>query len=268
MPKQQIPAKQQGLWRTRIVIILLCAVIGAGAGFASTLRSWTKPRIESRLAIPRAMELGNYFALFGTYQLVSGAEQENNDSGTQLQAEIFAEFNRTLQSGLLAEFLIQQNTVKDWAKFQNQTADQTASEFAQMFTFSTQNGETLVSVESPFANTDLTVRLLTDFIDFADIKTKEELYADLIYKWKVLFQQIKGAVENLNDSAAKQDWENKLKLMQSVQPLDDKLVPYRYVKVPAQVQQASADISAAVIIGAIIGFAVGLPMSLATVRRM
>ena len=50
----------------------------------------------------------------------------------------------------------------------------------------------------------------------------------MITKWKSLFEQVKNAADAKIDVS----WENKLKMMQSVQPLDNNLVAFHFVQQP------------------------------------
>ncbi len=62
-------------------------------------------------------------------------------------------------------------------------------------------------------NAEEAQKLLADFIPLVNTQARDKLNADLIAKWKVLFQQIKTASElNINGKQGSQDWAAKLQM--------------------------------------------------------
>lgn len=241
------------------LLLLSFVVIGGGVGFGIASLQTPKWKATAQLEAPKLPALGNYFELFNLYTFLSGGEQtsyklikddKNNFSLTpevskQVETlaveESYAEFKRNLISpDVLIQFLIGQEKVKQQATTQNQPLFVVAQSMLPQFVFqhaSRSVPSDRLSVISD--NPDEAARLLNEFIAFASQTTRQTLNAELIAKWKTLFNLVNNAVQaNLgvtqqgaNFSA--QDWRGKLKIMQSVKPLDDQLVPFRFAKSPS-----------------------------------
>ena len=67
-----------------------------------------------------------------------------------------------------------------------------------------------------------------EYIRYVNNQARQTLNNELITKWKSLFEQVKNAADAKIDVS----WENKLKMMQSVQPLDNNLVAFHFVQQP------------------------------------
>lgn len=250
--------QQKGSFLKGLVTLALTAAIGAGAGFGGSQLQTPQWKAEASFDQPRILELGNYYSLFSTYTFLNGGEGVAyqvvaNDKGvltltpsSSPKAEqeainsSYQEFKRNLNSpDQLLAFLTQAESVKRKAQLENQPVALIAQQVAGQFEFKGKTATQADSLSVVSANPEEANQLLSDFIAFTNQQTKQSLNAELIAKWKNLFQQITktveiklGAVQQGNQIAV-QDWNGKLNLMRSVQPLDDKLVAYRFVKSPS-----------------------------------
>ncbi|EFM95725.1 hypothetical protein [Actinobacillus pleuropneumoniae] len=239
--------------------LIISTAVGVAGGFGLSSLDTQTWKATAEFEPPKVSTLGNYYTLFSTYTFLNGGDGVSynviaDDKGSlSLAPEIcrkaedsatlgsYNEFKRNLIStDVLVEFLTQTETVKLKAQLTHQPIVMTAQSLAEQFVFQaatkTQPFDSL-SVRS--ANPEEAYKLLNDFIAFANQQTKQTLNAELVAKWKNLFQQIKsaadiklGAIQQGNQIAT-QDWNGKLNLMRSVQPLDDQLTAFRFVKTPS-----------------------------------
>lgn len=234
-----------------VLILTACIAFGAGAGWG--LAGTQKPqwRATAQFEQPTVLELGNYYALASTYALVSGNKMDNFDKA--LSEKSYAEFKRQLLSADVEK-----------AFFAEKSAD-----YALQFDDKTQR------LHLTLNSAEMAKPLLDEYLQFANLRTRAILNGELIEQWKVLFQQVKNAVENrlgaiqTGEQIAAQDWNGKLNLMKSVQPLDDKLIAYRLLQSPSVPSQPhSPDKLLWLMIGAASGLLFGLfCLSLLTFRR-
>ena len=190
--------------------ILLLTAVGAGVGYGASLVLPTQWQAVTKFEAPKTAELGNYLSLSSTYSLVSGAENAADLSKMVNDAQ------------LRQEFLTQYEPIKQQAALENKPVATLvqAVEKSISFTNDTLSVSSLSALQAE--------SLIGDYIRFINTKTKEKLNQDLVAKWKALFQQVKAAAESKIDAS----WENKLKMMQSVSPLDNQLVAFRFVQMP------------------------------------
>lgn len=240
------------------IILLFCIGLGAGLGWGGSSLITPKWRAIAQFDAPTVPELGNYFSLFSTYQLLSGADHmayklvkednshlvltpEMTDSAESLAIEkSYNEFKRMLTSpDVLQQFLQQNDTVKQLAATQNMPVILLSQTLAEQFFFQPATRSMPVDrMNLVLENPEQASQLLTEFISFANLKARESLNAELIQKWKTLFIQVKNAAEmNLGamqqgSHIGQQDWKGKFSMMRAVQPLDDELVAFRYIKTP------------------------------------
>lgn len=241
----------QSLFNTalrRIAVLVGMTAVGAGIGWGASHLDTPKWKAEAQLQQPSVLELGNYHSLSSMYDFIRGgasaqsgdtaanAEQSDNATETAYDA-----FKRTVRSpDVLVNFLSQTETVKLKAQAENQAVSIIAQQVAGEFGF--ENAD----VEQPFdrlsvtsTNPEAANKLLNEFLIFANAQTRSALNAELVAKWKVLFQRVKTAAENKlgathqGSQIAAEDWDGKLRMMRSVQPLDDSLVAYRLAKAPS-----------------------------------
>ncbi len=205
--------------------ILLLTAVGAGVGYGASLVLPTQWQAVTKFEAPKTAELGNYLSLSSTYSLVSGAENAADLSKIEAQtgAQSYAEFQKMVNDAQLRqEFLTQYEPIKQQAALENKSVATLvqAVEKSISFTNDTLSVSSLSALQAE--------SLIGDYIRFINTKTKEKLNQDLVAKWKALFQQVKAAAESKIDAS----WENKLKMMQSVSPLDNQLVAFRFVQMP------------------------------------
>lgn len=228
-----------------------CIALGAAVGFGLSHLPKTQWRASAQFDLPTVSELGNYYSLASTYLLLQGDSQANHDQ--RLSEKSYAEFKRNLLSPDLQR-----------AFFREKVAD-----YALQFDDKTQR------LSLTLDNPNQVEPLLNAFVEQANKRSRVVLNGELIDKWKVLFQQVKSAAEHnlgaiqLGSQVAQQDWSGKLKLMKSVQPLDDKLTAYRFIESPVTPQSPhSPDKWLWAMIGAVAGLVLGLfRLSLSSFHR-
>ncbi|WP_303818457.1 hypothetical protein [Actinobacillus minor] len=218
------------MFRKLFATILITAV-GAGVGFAGAKFQPTQWQASAQFEQPRIAELGNYLTLFATYHLISGnasAADMNKMEANAAEAS-YTEFKKNIQSPeKLALFLSTTDLVKSQAKLEGLSEQAAIQQLSKHFQFIEGNNQpdTLTITSSSTQEAD---KLFGEYLRYVNTQTKNTLNNDLIAKWKSLFQQVKAAADAKIDAS----WENKLKMMASVKPLDDKLVTFRFAKLPA-----------------------------------
>lgn len=246
---------------TGAITLALSTAIGAGIGFGASYLQTPKWRATAQFDQPRITELGNYFDLYSTYTFLNGGEPQSytllkNEQGQfslapqrSQTAEKMAieatynEFKRNLTSpDVLKDYLTRTNLVKVKSQTENISETAAMEQLSSQFNFQRANinkgSADSLSVTS--TKTDEAAKMLNGFIQFANQQTRVNLNGDLIAKWKLLFQQVKNAAElkigptQQGNQIAMQDWNGKLNMMKTVQPLDNKLVAYRFVQSPTE----------------------------------
>ncbi|WGE89211.1 transporter [Actinobacillus arthritidis] len=268
-----------------LLTLIITTAIGGGIGFGLSFAQKSTWTATAQFEQPSVSELGNYYTLFSTYSFLNGGDSVSYrvvkdekgalvlapESGAKAEEKVKTEsydvFKRTLRSpDVLTAFLAQTETVKLKAQLENKPTAIIAQNLAQQFVFQD------IAKSQPFEQLSVTSenpedanKLLSDFIAFASQQAKQTLNAELIAKWKVLFQQIKNVAEiklgatQQGNQIAMQDWNGKLNLMRSVQPLDDKLVPFKFVKSPSVPLMPSSPAQALwIMIGALVGLLCGM----------
>ncbi|WP_044024196.1 transporter [Actinobacillus ureae] len=239
--------------------LIFTTAIGVGAAFSLTQLQTPVWKSVAQFDQPRVLELGNYYALYSTYSFLNSGDNvtyhvlKDDKSALSLAPAVsqkaeelaaqaaYEEFKRNLTSvDVLVNFLAQTETVKLKVQLENKPIAVMAQQMATQFVFdnaSKRQPADRLSVSS--VNPEEAQQLLSQFIAFANQQTKQTLNAELIAKWKILFQQVKtaaeiklGATQQGNQIAAQDYWNGKLVLMRSAQPQDDKLVAFRFVKAP------------------------------------
>lgn len=253
----------------RLLVILLFTAIGAGAGFGLSYLQPEKWKVTAQFEQPTVPDLGNYYTLASTYHFLNANSQDNQAAQKQVVEQSYDEFKRHLASAdLLQAYLVQTEIVKLKAQVEKKTVAVVANEIAEQVKVYKEPAASADHLSMTLENAEDAQKLLTDFIQLANAQAREKLNADLIAKWKVLFQQIKTASElNLG---AKQggDWAAKLQMMRSVQPLDNTLTSYRLVKSPSvPLKPESPDRLFWLMIGALSGLLIGGILSFAVKAR-
>lgn len=247
----------------RFLFIILFAIIGAGAGFGLSYTQTEQWKITAQFEQPTTPDLGNYYSLLSTYNFLNTNNQEKTDQKESVEL-VYTEFKRNLMSAdLLKSYLEQAESVKLKAQVKKKSVVVVASELAEQFRFQKDPDISVDNISLISDNAEEAKQLLTGFILLANAQAREKLNADLITKWKVLFQQIKTASElSPSNKQGEISWANKLKMMQSVQPLDDNLITYRLVKSPSvSLKPEAPNRLFWTILGAIIALILGLLLS-------
>lgn len=234
-------------------VSLLCAVIGAGIGafFAQHLPHYVK--VSARFEAPKIADLGNYYSLLQTYTLV---QNDGKTTPTLEQSAVetaYAEFQKALAApDVKRAFLANHPTVKQIAEVYHQPVEPFAEVLAEKLVFDLPSNTLRFSLVNPTQAT----QVLNDFIALHTDRTRQLLNNDLISKWKFLFQSVKQSADaNLGEI-----WHAKLKMMLSVQPLDNQLTPYRFQQTVLAEKQSP--FSEAFIYKLLIGGGLGLLLGL------
>lgn len=238
----------------KLILSLLFIVLGGGIG--ATIAHFYPPKwqVSVQFDTPKMDELGNYFSLYSTYSLVSGDADAVDMTKVEKKATeaAYQEFSTLLSSpAQLEAYLAQSPFVKSLATIEQISEQETAKKLTAHFQFDNQNGHvqfTLTSFDRQEVDS-----LFVDYIRYINQQARDTLNKGLIDKWKALFGQVKQAAEAKIDVS----WENKLKMMQSVKPLDNNLVAFRFVQSPMLSQSAKPYIS-----GTVAGAVAGLIFSL------
>lgn len=248
-----------GTFLKNLIILVFFVVLGGTGGWLLASQQPTLWRASAQFDQPTAVELNNYYSLATTYALVQNG---SNDLDKPLTDKAFAEFKRNLQSlDLLKAFVAQSEHLKKQADAKGWSLGKATDAFLQGVSFDEKSAKLHLTLDSA----EDSQKLLNELIQYATLQTRLGLNQELIEKWKVLFQQVKTAAETnlgaiqVGSQVAQQDWNGKLKVMQSVQPLDNKLQAYRLLSSPELPQQPhSPNKLLWAMIGTLIGLAFGL----------
>lgn len=234
----------RGLW-----LILLCTALFGGIAFGATYLIKQEWKAEAYIDPPTTVEIGNYYALFSTYKLVSGNAIDTSvqdkkallDNDAQIIEGAYQEMKRQLTSyDTRRQFWL--NT--DYYKQQLTDDSKKDTDLLETLIVNTRFAEGNQAKKLParitlqLDNPKQATELLTAFMEVANVAAREALYRDLIVKWQTLFNQTNSAVQaNLGKIKQgpyidEQDWPGKLKVMQSVKPLDNNFTGYRSIKAP------------------------------------
>ncbi|AHG72364.1 Lipopolysaccharide chain length determinant protein [Mannheimia sp. USDA-ARS-USMARC-1261] len=251
----------------RFLVLILFAAIGGGAGYGLSYSQPEKWKVTAQFEQPNVPDLGNYYSLLSTYHFLSSSTPELSNQTVQKEAveQVYEEFKRNLTSAdLLQAYLVESEVVKLKAQVEKKSTAIVAAELVEQFSFQKDVATSADNLSLTLENAEDAQKLLTDFIPLVNTQARERLNADLIAKWKVLFQQIKTASELNVGAKGNQDWAAKLQMMRSVQPLDNQLKAYRLVKSPSVPLKAeSPDRLFWLMIGALSGLLIGFVLSFA-----
>lgn len=215
----------------KLFATILVTAVGAGVGFAGAKFQPTQWQASAQFEHPQTAELGNYLTLFSTYHLISGDTAAADISKMEAKAAeaSYAEFKKNIQSQeKLAQFLTNSALVKAQAKIEGISEQVMVQQLSKHFQFTSGNNQPDTLSLTSFSTQEAD-NLFGEYLRYVNTQARNTLNNDLIAKWKSLFQQVKSAADAKIDIS----WENKLKMMSSVQPLDDKLVAFRFAKAPA-----------------------------------
>ncbi|QNS15440.1 Wzz/FepE/Etk N-terminal domain-containing protein [Mannheimia bovis] len=251
----------------RFLVLILFTAIGVGLGYGLSYSQPEKWKVTAQFEQPNVPDLGNYYSLLSTYHFLSSSTPELSNQTVQKEAveQVYEEFKRNLTSAdLLQAYLVESEVVKLKAQVEKKSTAIVAAELVEQFSFQKDVATSADNLSLTLENAEDAQKLLTDFIPLVNTQARERLNADLIAKWKVLFQQIKTASELNVGAKGNQDWAAKLQMMRSVQPLDNQLKAYRLVKSPSVPLKAeSPDRLFWLMIGALSGLLIGFVLSFA-----
>lgn len=229
------PKSRVAIFFRSLFLLILFVAIGGGIGWGIATTQPVQWKATAKFEPPKVVNLGNYYDLASTYLLLQGSSVSLESVDKILGDESYSEFKRSLASSdILQQFLLQNERVNKLAKDHRASIEAMAQELMSKFQFKEKEN----SVSFLFDDAELAFQILNDYVQFVTVQTRSVLNGELIAKWRVLFQQVKLASEtNLGaiqqgSQVAQQDWSGKLTLMRSVQPLDNQLVPYRFVQSP------------------------------------
>lgn len=213
-----------------LLLMIIFVLIGLGAGYFHANTQPKQWKVTANFEVPKVAELGNYYALYGIYDLVQN-DGKSTPNLEQIAAEqSYGEFKKALTAAdHRYQFMVENPLVKQIAAAYNRPLPEMAREFADKLQFDATKG----SLSFTLVNPEQASQILNEFIALQTLQTRNLLNNDLISKWKFLFQNVKQSADaNLAES-----WQAKLKLMQSVEPLDNQLLPYRLSQKPIAAAQ-------------------------------
>lgn len=245
-------SKKGGLFGSLAVAALLVAGGVAGGYFyaGSQPQQW---KATAKFEAPKVADLGNYFSLLSTYNLVQNDGKADPNLEKNVAESSYAEFKRLLTSAeSRQQFLSQHSVIQQIAEVNNRPLTEVVNQLADKLHFN----ETDNTLSFALVNPQQAVQVLNAYIAQNTEQARQSLNGDLIAKWKFLFQNVKQSAEaNLGES-----WQGKLNLMRSVQPLDNTLVPYHFVQkpTPATTAEAPENLGKSLGFGGAVGLLLGL----------
>lgn len=223
---------------TAIIMIftLVLAIAGFGVSFLITPQ-WTA---EATLKESDASALGNYYALNKTYQLLDGTEVTQDQTISKNVYQVF--WQKLASPDNIRQFWINSDYYKQKVVNDFQQDTELLNKLSADFQFFTQETQGLKydGIQLTLDNPKMAAELLNNYILYTNELTKQQLYQDLITRWKTLFDLVQQAATNelgtiaMKGNEVKQDWSGKLAVMKSVSKLDNQLVSYQYLTRPMQ----------------------------------
>lgn len=232
------------LWRKSWLILLL-VLLSSAVAYALTAFV-TKPswRAEAYIEAPQESQLGNYYALYNMYQLIE-AKQSEQPSAVEnpLPQTIFQQFKQQVKAyDVLKNFWLQSDYYNQMLNGDKTHDDALLERLISAISLTEGNARNNSNdkVELTLDNPKQAAELLTAFIAYANLSTRQAEYGNLIAKWKNLFDRVTlAANHNLGQDQQGQlvsaaVWQSKLAMMTSVQPLDNQFNAFHYLKTPVQ----------------------------------
>lgn len=245
---------------TSLLITAIFTAAGVGAAYWYVNNQPQQWKATAKLEAPKVADLGNYFSLISTYNLVQNDGKADPNLEQNVTENAFADFKKQLTSADTRQQFLRENAiVKQIAEVHNKPLDEVVNQLSEKLHFN----EVDNSLSLALVNPNQAVQVLNEYLELNTTKSRKALNDDLIAKWKFLFQNVKQSADaNLGES-----WKGKLNLMRSVQPLDNALTPYNLVQKPTAATKAELPekLNESLGIGGGIGFLFGL--LLAFVRR-
>lgn len=252
MSEQTQNTAKSGFVASLLAIVILTAA-GAGTGYWYANSQPQQWKASAKFEAPKVADLGNYFSLYSTYTLVQNDGKADPGLEKNISEAAFAEFIRQIASpDSRQQFLSNNPIVKQIAEVHYKPVAEVVNQLSEKLQFDPADN----SLSLALVNPNQATQILTDFINLNTEQSRKVLNDDLIAKWKFLFQNVKQSADaNLGDS-----WKGKLNLMQSVQPLDNKLTAYHFAQKPTPATKAEQpeNMKEALGIGGGIGLLLGL----------
>ncbi|QLB13287.1 lipopolysaccharide biosynthesis protein WzzE [Bisgaardia hudsonensis] len=219
----------------KIIIVFISIIFWGLIGLSSSYiikPSWIT---EAEIEKPQTNSLGNYYALFSMYHLLIGKVDEID----KINNIVYTELNHQISSyDVRREFWEQSDYYKQKLTGDKKTDLMLLDKLIESITYTFYPNTNVISIRIELDNPKQSFDLLVKFIEKINLNTRENVYSNLIYKWKVLFEQVNlasqlklGQIQD-KDKVVSQDWLGKLNMMKSVTPLDNKLIAYHYIKQP------------------------------------
>lgn len=221
---QNEPRQSRGFF-TDFLISGLLILLGLGAGY---FYAQSQPKLWKATAVfdaPKVAELGNYFSLYSTYQLVQNDGKADPNLETTVAESAYAEFKRALSTAdLRRQFLTENAIVKQIADVHYQPLNETVNRLSEQLHFDEYSNTLSLTLVNP----EQAAKILEQLIAFHRQRVIDSLNNELVAKWKFLFQNVKQSAEAKLGAS----WQGKYDLMRSVEPLDGRLNAYHLVQKP------------------------------------
>ncbi|VEB23520.1 Wzz/FepE/Etk N-terminal domain-containing protein [Avibacterium volantium] len=218
-------------------IIILVTIIFALAGYGASFLQKPQWKAEAKIYQPTTNQLGNYYALASMYQFIQG----KNEPETLLVNKVYDEFKRQLSAyDNIRQFWLESSYYKQRETGNAQNDEALLEQLVKTVKFSTALKGQAETLSIQLDNPKQALEMLNAFIAQSNLAAREVIYNELIGQWKNLFNQVNNAAQlklgaTLQGNAlGTQDWQGKLNMMKSVNPLDNNLSAYRYLKSPTQ----------------------------------
>lgn len=251
--QEQMQKPKQNSFLASLLITAIFTAAGVGGAYLHADNQPKQWKATAKLEAPKVADLGNYFSLFSTYNLVQNDGKADPNLEKTVSESAFADFKKQLTSADSRQQFLRENTiVKQIAEVHNKSLDEVVNQLSEKLQFNEADNSLSLSLVNP----NQAVQVLNDFIEINTAQSRKSLNDDLIAKWKFLFQNVKQSADaNLGES-----WQGKLNLMRSVQPLDNKLTPYNLVQKPTASTKAELpeNLNESLGIGGGIGLLLGL----------
>lgn len=250
--QEQIQKPKTSILSTLLITALFTAA-GIGGAYLHADNQPKQWKATAKFEVPKVANLGNYFSLVSTYNLVQNDGKADPNLEKNVTENAFADFKKQLTSADTRQQFLRENAiVKQIAEVHNKPLDEVVNQLSDKLQFN----EVDNSLSLTLVNPNQAVQVLNSYLEINTAQSRKALNDDLIAKWKFLFQNVKQSADaNLGES-----WKGKLNLMRSVQPLDNALTPYNLVQKPTAATKAELpeNLNQSLGIGGGIGLLLGL----------
>ncbi|MCW9717047.1 Wzz/FepE/Etk N-terminal domain-containing protein [Avibacterium sp. 21-599] len=242
-------------------IIMLFTIIFALAGYGTSFLQKLQWKAEAKISQPTVNQLGNYYALASMYQFIQG----KNEPEALLVNNVYDEFKRQVSAyDNIRQFWLQSSYYKQRETGNAQNDEELLEQLVKTVKFSTALKGQPETLSIQLDNPKQALEMLNAFIEQSNLATREVIYNELIGQWKNLFNQVSSAAQlklgaTLQaNTLGEQDWQGKLNMMKSVNPLDNNLTAYRYLKSPIQPLRPERQALYWVLFAGLLGLMIGI----------